>query len=58
MHVAICTLMEPYGYYSFIGRDQEGWPHWDLEKKLPSLNELEQERLIKEGIITYFEEVT
>jgi hypothetical protein len=22
LHVAICTLLEPYGYYEFIGRDE------------------------------------
>jgi len=27
MHVAICTLLEPYGFYEFKGRDEEGWPH-------------------------------
>ena len=53
IHIAICALLEPYGYYSFEGRDRDGWPHWKLEKKLPQLNSLEQERLIKEGIIDY-----
>ena len=26
MHIAICTLLEPYGYYEFMGRDEDGWP--------------------------------
>ena len=29
MHVAICTLLEPYGYYRYEGRDDDGWPHFD-----------------------------
>lgn len=53
IHIAVCALLEPYGYYNFIGRDQDGWPHWELENKLPQLTNLEQERLIKEGIIGY-----
>lgn len=55
MHIAVCALLEPYGYYKYIGRDKDGWPHWDAEKKLPRLNQQEQEKLIKEGIIDYLE---
>ena len=25
IHVAICTLLVPYGYYEYKGRDEEGW---------------------------------
>ena len=28
MHIAICTVLEPYGYYEFDGEDQDGWPHY------------------------------
>lgn len=56
MHVAICTLLEPYGYYAFEGRDADNWPHFKLEKQLPPLNEREQQHLIKESIIDYFEQ--
>ncbi|HCY25856.1 MAG TPA: hypothetical protein DHU80_06445, partial [Cryomorphaceae bacterium] len=28
LHVAICTVLEPYGYYEFEKRDEEGWPHY------------------------------
>ena len=31
-HIAICTLLEPYGYYEFEGRDPENWPHYKLHK--------------------------
>lgn len=56
MHIAICTLLEPYGYYKFQGRDEDQWPHFELTRKLPSLTEREQQHLIKEAIIGYFEE--
>lgn len=55
MHVAICSLLEPYGYYDFLGKDEDGWPHFDLNKKLPPLNTEQQQRLIKESVIAYFE---
>ena len=55
MHVAVCALLEPYGYYSYVGRDQDGWPHWKAESKLPRLNNQEQEQLIKQGIVEYLE---
>jgi hypothetical protein len=54
MHVALCTLLEPYGYYTFKGRDESNWPHFELNKKLPPLNEREQQHLIKQAIIEYF----
>lgn len=54
MHVAICTLLEPYGYYEYEGRDKEGWPHWKLNEALPPLGTKEQNRLINEAVIDYF----
>lgn len=32
MHIAVCTLFEDEGYYEFVGRDQDGWPHWKERK--------------------------
>lgn len=55
MHIAVCTLLEPFGYYSAQGRDNEGWPHFKKNKELPSLTSDEQERLMKEAMIAYFE---
>lgn len=55
MHIAICRLLEPYGYYEFDGNDPEGWPHFTPTKKLPSLNSDQQQQLIKEAILDYFE---
>jgi hypothetical protein len=54
LHVAVCTLLEPYGYYEFEGRDADQWPHFKLLKQLPKLNDREQQHLIKEAMIAYF----
>ena len=54
LHVAICTLLEPYGYYDFEGRDKDQWPHFTLSKNLPPLNHQQQQHLIKEAMIEYF----
>ncbi|MFT5779142.1 MAG: hypothetical protein ACI837_002099 [Crocinitomicaceae bacterium] len=54
LHVAICTLLEPYGYYEFEGRDEENWPHFKVMKQLPVLDHREQQHLIKEAMIAYF----
>jgi hypothetical protein len=54
MHVAVCTLLIPFGYYEFEKRDEENWPHFKLLKKLPELNSFEQELLLKEAILKYF----
>ncbi|AVI50495.1 hypothetical protein C5O00_04660 [Pukyongia salina] len=54
MHIAICRLLEPYGYYSFDYFDEEGWPHYKVEAQLPSLKAGEQSILMKEAIVQYF----
>lgn len=54
MHIAICTLLSPYGFYEYKGVDEEGWPHWQVNEKLPPLKPLQQETLIKEAIVEYF----
>ncbi len=54
LHVAICTLLEPYGHYRFAGRDKDNWPHFTLERPLPPLEHREQQHLIKESMLDYF----
>lgn len=54
MHIAICRLLEPYGYYDFSHIDEEGWPHYIIKKQLPSLKAGEQSVLMKEAIVSYF----
>ncbi len=56
IHIAICRLLEPYGYYEFEYFDQEGWPHYCAKEKLPSLKPGEQAVLMKEAIVNYFVE--
>ncbi len=55
MHIAVCALLEPYGYYEYEGRDQDGWPHWNFKEELPRLSNSDQEHLIKQGIVEYLE---
>lgn len=55
MHVAVCTVLEPYGFYEFVGKDDEKWPHFKLNKDLPPLDERQQQHLIKEAILNYFQ---
>ncbi len=56
MHIAICTLLEPFGYYKFEGLDEEGWPHWSVNEKLPPLKPAQQQQLVKQAIVDYFKE--
>lgn len=54
MHVAICRLLEPYGYYEFDFFDNDGWPHYKVKEQLPPLKAGEQAVLMKEAIVMYF----
>ena len=54
MHIAICRLLVPYGYYEFDFVDDEGWPHYNVKEQLPPLKAGEQSVLMKEAIVNYF----
>ena len=54
MHIAICKLLEPYGYYEFDFVDEQGWPHYTVKEELPHLKAGEQSVLMKEAIVNYF----
>ncbi|WP_350286557.1 hypothetical protein [uncultured Croceitalea sp.] len=56
MHIAICRLLEPYGFYEFDFFDGDGWPHYKIKEELPSLKAGEQTVLMKEAIVSYFVE--
>ncbi|MGB0881487.1 MAG: hypothetical protein ACPGSO_00940 [Vicingaceae bacterium] len=56
IHIGICTVLSQFGFYEFIGKDDDGWPHFKNIKKLP--NEIQgesQQSLIKQAIIKYFD---
>ena len=55
MHVAVCSLLSPSGYYELEMVDEEGWPHYRQLKTLPVFNFLEQENFMKDHILLYFE---
>lgn len=54
MHIAICRLLEPYGYYEFDFIDNDGWPHYNIKEELPILKAGEQSVLMKEALVNYF----
>lgn len=56
MHIATCKLLSQFGYYILKGSDEEGWPHWELVQKLPVMSLGEQDYLLKQAVIDYFEE--
>lgn len=54
MHIGICRLLEPYGFYEFDFVDRDGWPHYKVKEELPPLRAGEQSVLMKEAIVNYF----
>ena len=54
IHIGICVVLEPYGYYKFEKYDQDGWPHFELVEALPHLKPGEQSILIKSAVVDYF----
>ncbi|MDT0558212.1 hypothetical protein RM697_06125 [Ichthyenterobacterium sp. W332] len=56
MHIAICKLLTPYGFYELNFVDEDGWPHYKVKAQLPHLKAGEQSVLMKEAIVNYFVE--
>ncbi len=54
MHIGICRLLEPYGYYEFDFFDADGWPHYKVKEELPPLKAGEQTILMKDAVVSYF----
>ena len=55
MHVAVCCLLTPSGYYEMESVDVDGWPHFKQLKAMPDMNTFEQENFIKDHVLLYFE---
>lgn len=55
MHVAVCTLLSQSGYYILEGKDEEGWPHYKQVKEIPAWNVIDQENILKDHVLLYFE---
>ena len=55
MHIAVCSLLSPSGYYELESIDRDGWPHFKQLKAMPDMNTFEQENFLKDHILLYFE---
>lgn len=55
MHIANCKILSYSGYYEQKGIDEQNWPVWENTKALPAMNIFEQENLIRQHIIEYFD---
>lgn len=58
IHIAICKVLSLSGYYRLEGYDEDGWPHWELVRRLPNADLQQQESWLRAHIIRYFEQET
>ncbi len=56
MHIAVCRLLAPSGYYTLENIDKDGWPHYRQLRQMPDMNPIEQESFLKDHILLYFDE--
>ncbi len=54
IHIAVCRLLEPFGFYQFTHHDEDGWPQYKQLEELPELKPNEQQILMKKAIVQYF----
>lgn len=57
IHVAACSLLESRDYYTFAGRDEDGWPHWEVNKPFNVKGLTEQETILRTAILEYFDKL-
>ena len=38
MNIAVCHLLSDLGYYKYLGRDDDGWPHYEATAALPQMS--------------------
>lgn len=55
MHIAVCTVLSPSGYYELSHVDEDGWPHFAQLKPMPDMLPHEQENFLKDHILLYFQ---
>lgn len=54
IHIAVCRLLEPFGYFKFSNYDADGYPHFEETQPMPELRPNEQLLLMKKAVIQYF----
>ncbi len=54
IHIAVCRLLEPFGFYKFSHYDNDGYPHFEELAPLPELKPNEQTLLMKKAVVQYF----
>ncbi len=54
IHIAVCRLLEPYGFYEFSHYDDAGYPHFKVKAEMPELKPNEQTILMKKAVVQYF----
>ncbi|MCS7152889.1 MAG: hypothetical protein N2253_07310 [Bacteroidia bacterium] len=51
------VLLARRGYVQEVGKDEQGWPHWEPLQALPSWTPAEEQAFLREVLIEYFAEI-
>lgn len=54
IHIAVCRLLQPFGFFEFSHYDGDGFPHFQVKQPMPELKPNEQAILMKKAVIQYF----
>jgi hypothetical protein len=57
MHIAVCRLLSYDGFFEFVGRDADGWPHYKAVLPYETKGLEAQEDALKRYVIRYFNEL-
>jgi len=57
MHIAVCRLLAAEEYFEFVGRDDDGWPHYRQVREMPPQSTIQQEKVLKTAAVRYFQDL-
>ncbi|MEZ4921245.1 MAG: hypothetical protein R2792_19240 [Saprospiraceae bacterium] len=57
MHIAVCRLLSYEDFFEFVGRDEDGWPHYKQIREMTTTNMVNQEKMLKVYAVRYFKEM-
>ncbi|MCW3805092.1 hypothetical protein [Plebeiibacterium marinum] len=56
INLARCKMFEKAGFYTEAGKDEEGWPRFEVVKTLEDMLPSEREKVLKQEMINYLDE--
>lgn len=55
--IGMCTVLAQSGYFVLVGKNEDGFPVYQIQEKTPKMSIKEQETLLKQHIVAYLKSI-